>query len=70
MSEPKGAKGVMRPRPITSLMYLEDADLDLDAAASAALKAVATAVIDLGKSPPPLLTLPNTLKTQPQHSQR
>jgi len=51
-------------------MYLEDADLDLDAAASAALKAVATAVIDLGKSPPPLLTLPNTLKTQPQHSQR
>ena len=34
MSEPKGAKGVMRARPITSFMYLEDADLDLDAAAS------------------------------------
>jgi len=34
MSEPKGAKGVMRPMPITSFMYLEDADLDLDAAAS------------------------------------
>ena len=34
MSEPKGAKGVMRARPITSLMYLDDADLDLDAAAS------------------------------------